>query len=79
MINPESQSQIESFRHLAQGMGISGVAYIDYDPADGLIRIKMKVSSPEQQAQMTSIVTQGLVQIMQMMGLQVKTHQKIGG
>jgi len=79
MDNREIQNQSELFKRMAQQKGISGVAYIDFDPANGFLRLKLKVTPPEYQSGLTSNFAQALGQISQMFGLQVKTHQRNDG
>jgi len=75
MNNQNIQNQFELFKGMAQQQGISGVAYIDYNPANGFLRLKLKVTPPEYQSMMTSNFVSALAQCSQMFGLQVKTHQ----
>jgi hypothetical protein len=79
MTNQNFQDQFELAKQMAQQKGISGVAYIDFDPANGFLRLKLKVTPPEYQSGLTSNFAQALGQISQMFGLQVKTHQRNGG
>ena len=79
MTNPAFENQFELFKQMAQQSGISGIAYIDYNPADGFLRLKLKVTPPERQGMLTSSFAQVLAQVIQMFGLQVKTHQSNGG
>ena len=79
MTNQNFQDQSALFKQMAQQSGISGIAYIDYNPADGFLRLKLKVTPPEQQGMLTSSFAQVLAQVIQMFGLQVKTHQSNGG
>jgi hypothetical protein len=79
MNNQNIQNQFELFKGMAQQQGISGVAYIDYNPANGFLRLKLKVTPPEYQSMLTSNFVNALAQFSQMFGLQVKTHQSNGG
>ncbi len=79
MINSNFQQQIEAGKQVAQQKGISGVAYIDFNPAKGFLRLKLKVTPPEFQSMLTSNFVNALVQGSQMFGLQVKSHQSNGG
>ena len=79
MTNPNFQDQSELFKKMSQQKGISGVAYIDSDPANGFLRLKLKVTPPEYQSVMTSNFVSALTQCSQMFGLQVKIHQSNGG
>ena len=73
------QDQSELFKRMSQQKGISGVAYIDFNPASGFLRLKLKVTPPEYQNMLTSNFVSALAQFSQMFGLQVKTHQSNGG
>jgi hypothetical protein len=75
MNNQNIQNQFELFKGMAQQKGISGVAYIDFDPASGFLRLKLKLTPPEYQNMLTSNFVSALAQFSQMLGLQVKTHQ----
>jgi len=79
MNNQNFQDQSELLKRTAKQSGISGVAYIDFDPASGFLRLKLKVTPPEYQSMLTSNFVNALVQGSQMFGLQVKTHQDDGG
>ena len=78
MNNQNIQNQFELFKGMAQQQGISGVAYIDYNPANGFLRLKLKVTPTEFQSMLISNFVNALVQGSQMFGLQVKTHQSNG-
>ena len=75
MTNPNFQDQSELFKKMSQQKGISGIAYIDSNPANGFLRLKLKVTPPEYQSVLTSNFAQALGQISQMFSLQVKIHQ----
>ena len=75
MNNPNFQDQFEAAKRLAQQKGISGVAYIDFNPARGFLRLKLKVTPPEFQSMLTSNFVNALVQGSQMFCLQIKTHR----
>jgi len=79
MTNPNFQDQFELFKRMAQQKGISGVAYIDFNPASGFLRLKLKVTPPEYQSMLTSNFVNALAQFSQMFGLQVKIHQDDDG
>lgn len=79
MTNANSQDQFVLFKKTAQQSGMSGTAYIDFNPADGFLRIKLRVTPPEYQSALASNFAQALAQISQAFGLQVKTHQSGGG
>lgn len=76
---PNYAGQFEAFKQMAQRLGISGVAYIEFNPANGFIRLKLKVTPPERQGVLTSNLAQVLTQLIQMFGLQVKVHQDDDG
>ena len=79
MINSNFQQQVEITKQMAQQKGINGVAYIDFNPAKGFLRLKLQVTPPEFQSMLTSNFVNALVQGSQMFGLQVKTHQSNAG
>jgi len=79
MTNPNFQEQAEATKKIAQQKGISGMVYIDFNPASGFLRLKLKVTPPEYQSVMTSNFVSALTQCSQMFGLQVKTRQSNGG
>ena len=62
MNNQNIQDQSELFKRMAQQKGISGVAYIDFNPANGFLRLKLKVTPPEYQSMLTSNFVNALVQ-----------------
>ena len=78
MTNQNSQDQFELAKKISQQKGISGVAYIDFDPANGFLRLKLKVTPAEYQSMLTSNFVSALTQCSQMFGLQVKTHENKG-
>ena len=79
MTNQNFQDQSELFKRMAQQQGISGVAYIDFNPANGFLRLKLKVTPPEYQSILTSNFAQVLTQVSEIFGLQVKTHEDDDG
>jgi len=79
MTNTNFQEQVEATKQIAQQKGISGVAYIDFNPADGFLRLKLKVTPPEYQSMLISNFVNALAQGSQMFGLHVKTHRSNGG
>jgi len=79
MTNQNFQDQFELAKKMAQKTGIKGTVYIDFNPDSGFLRLKLKVTPPEQQRTLTSNFAQVLAQVSQMFGLQVKTHQSNGG
>ena len=79
MTNQNFQNQFELFKGMAQQQGISGVAYVDFNPAKGFLRLKLKVTPPEQQSMLISGFAQVLVQGSQIFGLQVRIHQDDDG
>ena len=79
MTNQSFQEQFEATKQIAQQKGISGIVYIDFNPANGFLRLKLNVTPPEYQSMLTSNFAQALAQISQAFGLQVKTHQSNGG
>ena len=79
MTNQSFQSQFESFKRMAQQSGMSGVAYIDFNPADGFLRVKLKVTPIEKQSELISSFSTALAQLSQIFGLQVKIHKDDDG
>jgi hypothetical protein len=79
MTNSNFQQQVEATKQVALQKGISGVAYIDFNPAKGFLRLKLKVTPPEFQSMLISNFVNALVQGSQMFGLQIKSHQSNGG
>ena len=75
MTNQSLGNQMESFKHMAQQSGVSGLAYIDSNPAEGFLRVKLTVTPVESQIQMISTFANVMAQVGQMFGLQVKMLQ----
>ncbi|MDD5510180.1 MAG: hypothetical protein PHI12_05170 [Dehalococcoidales bacterium] len=75
MINQQFGNQMESFKQMAQQSGVSGIAYIDSNPAEGFLRIKLTVTPAASQVQMIGSFATVLAQVSQMFGLQVKMRQ----
>ena len=76
MNNQPFDNQLQMFGQMAQQSGISGAAYIDVDPASGILRIKLKVTPAEEQARLISAFAYVLTQVSQGFGLQVNTRGK---
>ena len=74
--NQPFDNQLQMFGQMAQQSGISGAAYIDVDPASGILRMKLKVTPAEEQAKLISAVAYVLAQVSQGFGLQVNTRGK---
>ena len=49
MNNQEVQRQFQAAKQMAGQSGISGVVYLDVDPARGSLRVKFKVTPAEEQ------------------------------
>ncbi|MBM3120201.1 MAG: hypothetical protein FJ006_11785 [Chloroflexi bacterium] len=79
MTSHSFDSQFELFKQMARRSGISGLAYIDFKPANGFLRIKLNVVPPEYQGMLISSLAQVLGQVSQMLGLEVKFHQDEDG
>ena len=75
MDNQNIQNQFELAKQMAQQSKIKGTVYIDFNPESGFLRLKLKVTPPEQQSMLTSSFAQVLAQASQMFGLQVKSHE----
>ena len=76
MNNQAFDDQLQMFGKMAQQNGISGAAYIDVDPASGILRLKLKVTPAEEQAKLISAFAYVLSQVSQGFGLQVNTRGK---
>ena len=74
--NQPFDNQLQMFGQMAQQSGISGAAYIDVDPASGILRIKLKVTPVEEQTKLISAIAYVLAQVSQGFGLQVNTRGK---
>jgi hypothetical protein len=71
MNNQAFDNQLQMFGQMAKQNGISGAAYIDADPASGILRVKLKVTPVEEQARLISAIAYVLSQVSQGFGLQV--------
>jgi hypothetical protein len=76
MNNQSLDNQFQMFGQMAQQSGISGAAYIDVDPANGILRMKLKVTPVEEQAKLISAFAYVLSQVSQGFGFQVNTRSK---
>ena len=76
MNNQPFDNQLQMFGQMAQQSGISRAAYIDADPASGILRIKLKVTPAEEQARLISAFAYVMSQVSQGFGLQVNTRGK---
>ncbi len=76
MTNQSFEDQFELAKRAAHQSGISGTAYIDFDPAGGFLRIKLEVTPPESQSLLISNFASALAQGCQAFGLRVKKHQR---
>jgi hypothetical protein len=75
MVNNQAfDNQLQIFGQMAQQSGISGAAYIDVDPASGILRVKLKVTPAEEQVRLISAFAYVLSQVSQGFGLQVNTR-----
>jgi hypothetical protein len=74
MNDQDVQNQFQQMRQISQQRGISGAAYIDIYPASGFLRFKLKVSSPEQRAEMISNFALALEMMSQGFNLKVNTR-----
>jgi hypothetical protein len=79
MTNQDLGNQFELAKQMAQQSGIKGTVYIDFNPEAGFLRLKLKVTPPQQQSVLTSSFAQVVAQASQMFGIQVKVHQSSGG
>ena len=75
MDNQEMQRQFQAAKQMAGQSGISGVVYLDADPASGSLRLKFKVVPAEEQAKLVSNLAYVIGQMSQSFGLQVITRE----
>ena len=75
MNNPEMQRQFQAAKQMAGQSGISGVVYLDVDPAKGSLRVKFKVTPAEEQSKLVSSLANVIAQMSQAFGLQVNTRE----
>ena len=75
MDNQEMQRQFQAAKQMAGQSGISGVVYLDVDPARGSLRMKFKVTPVEEQNKLVSSLAYVIAQMSQTFGLQVNTRE----
>ena len=75
MNNQEVQRQFQAAKQMAGQSGISGVVYLDVDPAKGSFRMKFKVTPVEEQSKLVSSLANVIAQMSQAFGLQVNTRE----
>ena len=75
MDNQEMQRQFQAAKQMAGQSGISGVVYLDVDPARGSFRMKFKVTPVEEQSKLVSSLANVIAQMSQAFGLQVNTRE----
>ena len=75
MNNQEVQRQFQAAKQMAGQSGISGVVYLDVDPAKGSFRMKFKVTPAEEQSKLVSSLANVIAQMSQAFGLQVNTRE----
>jgi|GEM_PF-1792560 len=75
MDNQEMQRQFQAAKQMAGQSGISGVVYLDVDPARGSLRMKFKVTPAEEQSKLVSGLAYVIAQMSQALGLQVITRE----
>ena len=75
MNNQEMQRQFQAAKQMAGQSGISGVVYLDVDPAKGSFRMKFKVTPAEEQSKLVSSFAYVIAQMSQTFGLQVNTRE----
>jgi len=75
MDNQEIQRQFQTAKQMAGQSGISGVVYLDVDPARGSLRMKFKVTPVEEQNKLVSSLAYVIAQMSQTFGLQVNTRE----
>ena len=75
MDNQEMQRQFQAAKQMAGQSGISGVVYLDVDPARGSLRVKFKVTPAEEQNKLVISLANVIAQMSQAFGLQVNTRE----
>ncbi len=75
MNNQEMQRQFQAVKQMAGQSGISGVVYLDVDPAKGSLRMKFKVTPAEEQNKLVNSLAYVINQMSQAFGLQVITRE----
>ena len=76
MNNQEVQRQFQAVKQMAGQSGISGVVYLDVDPARGSLRVKFKVTPAEEQNKLVNSLAYVVDQMSQAFGLQVITREE---
>ena len=76
MNNQEMQRQFQAAKQMAGQSGISGVVYLDVDPARGSLRVKFKVTPAEEQNKLVISLAYVVDQMSQAFGLQVITREE---
>ena len=76
MNNQEVQRQFQAAKQMAGQSGISGVVYLDVDPARGSLRVKFKVTPAEEQNKLVISLAYVINQMSQAFGLQVITREE---
>ena len=76
MNNQEVQRQFQAAKQMAGQSGISGVVYLDVDPARGSLRVKFKVTPAEEQNKLVISLAYVITQMSQAFGLQVITREE---
>jgi len=66
--------QVESFRQQAASAGLSGQGLIDVQPGRGIIRIKLDIAPPADQAVFTEQFSRVLGVMLSGMNVSVRTH-----
>lgn len=75
MNNPEMERQIQAAKQMASQTGMSGAVYLDIDQAKGSLRMKFKITPPEEQNKLVVSLAYVIAQISQAFGLQVNTRE----
>ena len=75
MNNQEMQRQFQAAKQMAGQSGLSGVVYLDVDPAKGSFRMRFKVTPVEEQSKLVSSLANVIAQMSQAFGLQVNTRE----
>jgi len=78
MINPAKQQQ-EFIRQAAVNSGVSGKLYIDADPNECFLRLKVVNLTNFDPADLIKMLCTALVMVGQSINLEVRTHVRQGG
>jgi hypothetical protein len=77
MIDPTQAKEL--MQQAATSTGVTGKLYIDVDPAEGFLRLKLVNLTNLDPAQLTSMLSYALSEIGKSLNLEVKIHTRQGG